>query len=266
MSTTEQSKWADKIAKLLRKAEGAQTTEEAEAFFSKAQELMSKYAIDEAMLRHAGGDQRNDIVREEFVMTGIYRFALSTLCYYVLKANDIETVQLGGKNPRRVGDKIMRETIVYIAVGYKNDIDRARLLYTSLELQALSAMTNWSKQNAEHLEMVKLVRGGKADHYEKRQFIESFAYGVNDKLTAAKKRGTEAAEHEHGKDSVALVVRDKGLAVRDALEDMFPHLRKGRARNMQGGTMASHNAGKAAGQRADTGDPSLRQRQQQLGK
>ena len=45
----DQNKYADKIAGLLRKAEDpAATSAEAEAFFAKAQELMTKYAIDEA--------------------------------------------------------------------------------------------------------------------------------------------------------------------------------------------------------------------------
>src|SRR5512134_846180 len=124
---TTQEAWADKISKLLRKAETT-TPEEAEALYAKAQELMAKYAIDEAMLRRAGELSTDEILEEEFVITGIYRFPLSHLCAYVIRNNDLEFFQWSGKNPRTVGGRLFKETVVYVAMGYKSDIDRVRIL------------------------------------------------------------------------------------------------------------------------------------------
>lgn len=243
------AKYADKIAKLLAKAEST-TPEEAEALTAKAQELMSRYAIDEAMLEMARGfaGTSNKVVREEFIIVGIYRFPLADLCTYVLYANDCKIVVRGGKNPREIDGRLFRETVVYWGVGFKSDIDRARLMYTSLMLQAIRAENAWWREN-QHLHEHK-KKGG---HYERRQFLASFGDATYLRMLQAKRAATKTAEKEYTTNSVALAVRDKNALVAQAYDDMFPHLRKGRARNMQGGSWDSHAAGTAAGQRADLG-------------
>jgi hypothetical protein len=49
--TVNKSAYVEKVRKLLVKAEGASTSEEAEAFFAKAQSLITKWEIEEAELR-----------------------------------------------------------------------------------------------------------------------------------------------------------------------------------------------------------------------
>jgi len=243
------AKYADKIAKLLAKAEST-TPEEAEALTAKAQELMSRYAIDEAMLEMARGFQnaKDDIVKEEFVIVGIYRFPLSDLCRYVLRANDCKLVVLGGKNPREIDGRIFRETVVYEAVGFKSDLDRARLMYTSLMLQAIRAENSWWRENQQYHEHKK-----KQGHYERRQFLTSFADATYFRMLDAKQKAQKGAEKEYTGDSVALAIRDKNALVSDAYGKFFPHLRKGRASNKKGGSWEAHAAGALAGQRADLG-------------
>lgn len=260
MTQTKQEAWAEKIDKILRKAEST-TPEEAEALFAKAQELMAKYSIDEAMLRQAGKGSDDGIIREEFVITGIYRFPLSDLCFRVLKNNDCEVVQYGGKNPRYVGGRLFKETVVYVAVGYKSDIDNARLLYTSLEIQAMRAEHAWWKEN----KWMYRAFAGKEQHYHRRQFYFSFSWGVDEKMKAGKQTARTQAETEHGSNSVALALRSKDLVVKSEFDKMFPDLRKSRSGSgLKSGSMDAHLSGKAAGKRADIGDPKLGGKKKEL--
>lgn len=243
------AKYADRIAKLLAKAEST-TPEEAENLTQKAQELMAKYAIDEALLQAARGfrGERDKVVKEEFVVYGIYRFPVADLALAALRFCDCKIVVLSGKNPRTVDGKLRRETIVYWGVGFKADVDRARILFTSLWLQASRAENAWWREN-QHLHEDK-PKGG---HYERRQFLFSFASAAHLKMVTAKQKAQQQAVKEHSSSGVELALRDKNAMVKDAYEDMFPSLTKGRGKNYQGGSYDSSSAGYAAGQRADIG-------------
>jgi hypothetical protein len=244
-----QAKYADKIAKLLAKAEST-TPEEAEMLTAKAQELMAQYAIDEAMISMARGfrNVKDQIVHEEFVIVGIYRFPLADLCNYLFRFSDLEHVVLGGKNPRNIDGRIFKETIVYRATGFKTDIDRARMLFTSLQLQAITAESVWWREH-KHEHEWKVKKG----HYERRQFLFSFAWAAGERMMEAKKAGQKKAEREHTSNSVALAIVSKDALVQQAYEDRYPNLKEGRAKSFQGGSMSSHAAGDAAGRRADIG-------------
>jgi hypothetical protein len=246
------AKYADKIAKLLAKAEST-TPEEAEMLTAKAQELMAQYAIDEAMIEAARGfsGESSKYGEEEFVAIGIYRYSLSKLTHVVLQANGLRTFEWTGKNPRVVDGKLYKETVVVVGCGQKGDLDRVRVLNTSLMLQAITAENAWWREH-KHEHEWKPKKG----HYERRQFLLSFAYGVHQKMTAAAERGKKAAEAEHSSDSVALVLRDKALVVQAEFEKRHPDLRSKRD-SKKGGSMAAHAAGHAAGLRANTGEPSV---------
>lgn len=244
-------KYADKIAKLLAKAEST-TPEEAEMLTAKAQTLMAQYAIDEAMIEAAQNfsGAASTIDEEEFVMVGIYRFPIAELCVAILFTNDLKVVGMGGKPHRVVDGKLFKETIVYKATGYKGDLDRARMLFTSLQLQALTAENAWWRENKDQHEWKP--KGG---HYERRQFLFSFADETHRRLREAKQRGQKAAEkeHAHESDSMALVLASKESKVLAKFEELHPNLRKGRAKSYQGGGWDAHTAGTAAGRRADLG-------------
>lgn len=256
-----QEKYADKIAKLLAKAEST-TPEEAESLTAKAQELMSKWAIDEAMVEAARGigHGSSNIVKEEFVIVGIYRFPLAELCIRILKVNDCSIVQLGGRNPRTIDGKLFRETVVYSVIGYKADIDRARFLHTSLMLQAITSENRWWDANKE--EHAWKVKGG---HYERRQFLFSFARETGRRLQDAKRAAENQAEKEYEGKSVALVLVGKQERVLAKRDEFFPSLRRVRHTGMRGGSHAAHAAGTAAGARADLGQTRLGENRRQIG-
>lgn len=252
---TIQETWADKISKLLRKAESTDSAEEAEAFYSKAQELMAKYAIDEAMLAAARDFKdvgANPIIKQEFVIYGIYRYPLMNLCFAVLRNNGLKAVLLYGSPWRTVGGRVYKETQVLDAVGYKTDLERASLLYTSLQLQALRAENIWWK---EHKPLYSHLKPSK-QHQARRGFLFAFAEGANKKLAEATQRGKKAAETEHGSDSVALVIRDKSLKVQDEFNKHYPSTVSLKDRKNHGDQFARSH-GYEAGQRADVGQSNL---------
>src|SRR5262245_5193795 len=224
--------YADTIAKLLAKAESTTHPEEAEIFWQKAQELMAKYAIDEAMLEAARGFRQDDpVTEEEFVVVGIYRFALQYLAITVMRNNDLEVYQKTGKLWRRLDGKVFKETVVLVGFGYKSDIDRARALYTSLLLQATRAENAWWKENEYLYRHEK--RGG---HYARRQFLTSYAGGVSEKLAAASRKAQAEAAEEHGTDSVALVLQSKEMKLKSEFKAAHPNLKPSRSR-YQGGSV-----------------------------
>jgi len=245
------AKYADKIAALLRKAEKTDHPEEAEAFYSKAQELMAKYAIDEAMLEASRGKQARSsdpIVKEEFVLTGSFREALRDLTAHVLRNNGVKVIKLSDPGWREVGGKVYKQVVVLVGVGYKSDLDRARILDTSLQLQAMQAQTRFVK------EYKYLYTRDRDLFLARRQFLFDFASGAGTKLSEATARGRAEAEKEHGSTGVALVLRDKDMMVADKFTQFFPHVRNVRRRQAAGDAFAG-GKGYEAGRRADVGQP-----------
>lgn len=83
----------DKIQKLLAKAERASTPEEGETFYAKAQELMAKWAIDDAMLR-ANKQSSDDKVTSKQITINKSKLwkSLVTLVDQIARANDVRAV------------------------------------------------------------------------------------------------------------------------------------------------------------------------------
>jgi Protein of unknown function (DUF2786) len=253
---TDQQKYAEKIAGLLRKAEST-TPEEAELLFAKATELMAKYAIDEAMLRSAGQSKTDDeITQEEFVTIGIYRHALYWIDIYALWNNGCELYEITRSGPRTVDGRKYAQTRVIVGHGFKSDLDAARLLATSLKLQCIRAEAAWWRDNS--LLYSEYSKGNQ--HAARRGFMLEFANGANSIMKIAFAKAKEAAEKERGEvsgesTSVAIALRDKGEMVRHSFEQAHPHLRSGRTSRMMQGDFNARQAGYAAGQRADVGQP-----------
>jgi hypothetical protein len=246
-----QETYADRINKLLRKAEST-TPEEAELLIGKAQELMTKYAIDEAMLdalRLSRGETGGNIVTEEFVMTGGFRVAYGNLCYYIMNQNDLEAVLIQDR-PRTVNGKTVKQTYILKATGFKSDMDRVRMLYTSLQIQAARFQAEWWATNRS-----MYVGRDRAGFVDRRQFLFSFANRISERLREAKVRATTSAAKEHGS-GMELVLRDKKALVTAEFNRMYPNLRSGRQRQ-QGGSLDSHHAGRTAADRADVGGGKL---------
>ena len=257
-TTTRQEAYAAKIAKLLRQAEGTKNEAEAEAFFTKAQELMTTWAIDEEMLDRARGDNRKErdkIVERHIEYTGIYSQALYDVGRAVAIANDCKVLIR-----KRNGS-----TTLYV-IGFEKDVDRVRLLDSSLQIQAVSGMKRWWTEHKPEFQ----YHSGSEQFRARRQYIFGFARGVGAKLQAARTTGEEQAveneaerhaagadpttqDHEQAKASVELVLRSKREQVNDWMDQKYGTSLRRVSRRYSSGSARAGSAGYQAGQQADVG-------------
>lgn len=248
---TMQNKYANKIALLLRKAEDpACSAEESEAFVNKAQALMTRYAIEEAMIDEARGDVRQDTVTEKLIpYLGVYQPALWDIGKEIGRAQNCK-VLISRENWRRPP-----QTVLYL-VGFESDIDRAIMLDASVQLQAQIAMRKWAK--AELPSWLTQPEKFKA----RRQFLFSFAEGLRARLAQAAQEGkeefvrSEAPPSVGGEDAtragMELVLRSRKDQVQDWYDEKYGRAR-GVSRRYDKGGFSSSRAGYRAGMNANTG-------------
>lgn len=272
-----QEKYADKIAKLLRKAENpAATPEEAEAFIAKAQELMTQYAIGEDLVRAAKGEvekAKEEIITEEILYTGSYAPALFMIGHAIAQQNSCRTLiadrpaHFGrddeGKRVRKPAGKKLS------IIGFESDVRNVIQLDTSAQIQATAGLTKWWRE-ADVPEYWTA-----SDKYKaRRQFLFSFAEGLGSQLRKARKLGEKAAaadeadrtgDADAAAESVALVVRSKKERVDEWMDQSYGKLRS-RPLNYAGGGGGARQAGFDAGRRADlSGRGKVGGHQRQLG-
>lgn len=245
-----EEKYADKIAKLLRKAEDENiSAEEAEAFLAGAQQLMTKYAIDEELIARARGtnlqQQEEKIVREEILLKGVFSQATMQIAYRIIRANGCKGVTTRGRG----------SDVTLAVIGYESDVARAQQLNASAQIQATSAMMKWWRtQDISYMSASEKFKA-------RREFLFGFASGLGAQLDAAKKKGEQdAAESEADRSggsaadataSVALVVKDKAAKVEDWMDEYYGRSLRTVNRRYSRGGLGSNSAGRQAGQRAD---------------
>lgn len=221
-----------KIQALLAKAESTDSPHEAEALIAKAQELMTRYSIDEAVLRTSKtGTDREDAVVTDWEVCGPYAKAKATLLGCVARNNGCKIVQGAKLN----SDQNLR---VYIA-GFPADIARTQDLYTSLLIVAQTDMIRERRLNPN-------VHGKSFAH----SFWLGFASRINQRLAAMKASATAEASSERGS-SVELAIVDRTKQVDRAVKDRFPRL--GSASMSRSSSMAGQRAGWASGGNAGLG-------------
>lgn len=244
--TGQQERYADKIAKLLRKAENpAVTPQEAEAFLAKAQELMTQWGIDEALIAKAAGQEvKEEIVEEIIKYTGVYHAALFDIGWAIARANDCKSF-IGRRG------SYTTQTVV----GFKSDVERVKMLDTSAQIQATGALTKWwAEQNSSYMTAMQKFKA-------RREFLFGFANGLHTQLIAAKKKGEKAAAQSEAEragvsateasESVALVVKSRKERVEDWVDKQYGRSLRGVSRNYASGGRDARAAGSAAGRKAD---------------
>lgn len=204
-----------KVRSLLAKAESTTFPEEAEALSAKAQELMTRHAIDRALVDEATatGGPGDRVV----TIDAPYARSRFLLLSEVARANRCRAVwdRDGG-----------RATIV----GFAADAEATEVLYTSLAVQATAAM---------------LASGDRPDRRTRgfrSSFLTAFATRIGERLRTAAAATAAAADRERGGE-VLPVLASREVAVDDAVAQRFPGLRSIRV-------TAVDRAGQAAGDRA----------------
>lgn len=238
--------YADRINKLMAKAERTEYKEEAEAFLAKAQELMTEYSIDEAMLRDCQPRVTEEIEELKLVYTGGMRKVLYRLGIRLAEYNGCRAFYTDRRHaqPRNVAVTV---------IGFPKDLERVELLDTSLRVQCAVALKKFSD---EHVDPT-WHRGYKRN--EKREFVLGYTDGVGVKLKVAEAKAVEDAAEAKGT-GVELAIRSRKDQIDDWTDKSYPNLRTVRSR-MQRGSTTSRMNGVQKGKRANTStDPTLRQR------
>ena len=205
-----------RIRALLAKAESTEFPDEAEALTTKAQQLMAQHSIDEALLAASSGSGSEP---------GACRIGVDNP-YEAPKAVLLDAVA-GANRAKSVWSKDLGFCTV---VGFPADLEAVELLYTSLLVQATSAMNSAGVQRG--------GGGGSRTKSFRQSFLVAYAARIRERLAEATARVTEealASESERsapgtaGPPSLLPVLAAREEAVQESTDRMFPGLRAGRA-------------------------------------
>ncbi|MET8172786.1 DUF2786 domain-containing protein [Streptomyces clavifer] len=226
-----------RIRALLAKAEATGFPEEAEALTTKAQELMARHSIDEALLAartHGGGTP------------GACRIGVDAP-YESAKAILLDAVASANRC-RAVWNSDLGFTTV---VGFEPDLEAVELLFTSLLVQGTAAMTK--------AEAGQRAGGRKRTKTFRQSFLMAYAQRLGSRLAADTARVTAAADTgdragrggEASAQGLLPVLAARDVAVTDAAERMFPRTTTSRVRGATDAEGWDH--GTAAADRAGMG-------------
>lgn len=217
-----------RVRKLLAQAEDPAATEaEAEAFNTKAAQLIARHGIDRAMLA-AAGKARDEITQVAITIDNPYSMDKAHLLQVIARPLRCRSAAYtSGKSASKV-----------IVLGFESDIERVQLLYTSLLLQAMTQLSH-VRPEFEWYESVAAYR---------RTWLRGFAEAVYRRLRSAEARAAEQDVAPSGSDrSTALVLRDRITQVEHAYHQAFPGVRTARPRKLSGtGYYDGHSAGERA--------------------
>ncbi len=223
--------WLTRVQGLIAKAESTEFPDEAEALLAKAQELMSRHAIDAAMLERAGRRQRDELTSVALVVEAPYATAKATLLGAVARANGCQTIRTsGGRGSQHC-----------VLVGHASDLAGAQALYAALSVHAVRSM------------LAAPVPPHDTARRFRHAFLVAFAARIGVRLAAATRAATHEAEAATG-GQAGLVLVQRERAVEQAVRQQFPRLRSSR---ISGSSGAGFAQGRRAADRAALGGPGL---------
>ncbi|MFF7980262.1 DUF2786 domain-containing protein [Streptomyces sp. NPDC007901] len=202
-----ESRMLTRIRALLAKAEATGYPEEAEALSAKAQELMARHSVDEALLA-AGAPAPDAPGACRIGVEPPYEQAKAVLLDAVATANHCRAVW---------NEPLSFSTVV----GFAADLEAVELLYTSLLVQATHAMTK--------AEATQRAGGRKRTKTFRQSFLAAYAHRVGDRLAAAAE--SAVTETETAVDLLP-VLASRETAVADRMERMFPETTTTRLRGV----------------------------------
>ncbi|MFE2275709.1 DUF2786 domain-containing protein [Streptomyces sp. NPDC059454] len=197
-----ESRALGRIRALLAKAEATGFPDEAEALSAKAQELMARHSVDEALL-----DAREPSAREpDACRIGVeppYEQAKAVLLDAVAGANHCRAVW---------NEPLGFSTVV----GFAPDLEAVELLHTSLLVQAMTAMTK--------AEAGQRAGGRKRTKSFRQSFLAAYAHRVGTRLAAV-------AETQVS-DDLLPVLASRAVAVTERTDRLFPETTTTRLRGV----------------------------------
>ena len=203
-----------RVRALLAQAESTTFPAEAEVFTAKAQAMMSRHAIDEAMVRHAAGN-RDRPITVRLPIDVPYAAEQAVLLHVVADAGRCRSIS-------------MSNYAMSTLIGAATDVRRVEILFTSLLLQAQAALNH------------EAASGGAGSHRRSRRFRAGFLAGYASRIGDRLHEERERAESDAGAEVLPVLAR-QSQAVDDELDRLFSD------RITRGGSKARDLAGWDAG-------------------
>ncbi|HSH59241.1 MAG TPA: DUF2786 domain-containing protein [Acidimicrobiales bacterium] len=211
----------ERVRALLAKAESTTFPEEAEALSAKAQELMARHAIDQAVLDAGQNGGSAGVVGWRIGVDDPYAAAKSILLDRIAKANRCSAVWC-----KHVGFSTV--------FGARSDLEMVELLFTSILVQGTEAMLRSGRS---------VDRSGRSRTRSFRQsFLLAYADRIGERLAAATAQVVAEGAERHGA-ALLPVLAGRAEAVEEAVQAAFPTV-------VEKGTAISNYSGWAAGRAA----------------
>ncbi|NGO13018.1 DUF2786 domain-containing protein [Streptomyces sp. HC44] len=197
-----ESRMLPRIRALLAKAEATGFPQEAEALTGKAQELMARHSIDEALLaaRTPAADA-----------PGACRIGIDPP-YETAKATLLDAVATANRCRAVWNEPLGFSTVV----GFEPDLEAVELLHTSLLVQATAAMTK--------AEAAARASGRRRTKSFRQSFLAAYAHSIATRLTSAAETQVTA--------DLLPVLATREAAVSDRADRMFPETTTTRLRGV----------------------------------
>ena len=189
----------ERIRALLAKAESTDFEAESLAFTAKAQELMTRHAIDLAMVERLSADEADAPVAVRVPVDAPYADAKSWLLQVVAKASRCRSV---------FHSRLDLSTIV----GFPTDVSAVELMFTSLLVQAQTAM-------AEAAANAPAGTRTRSQSY-RSAFLLSYTDRIADRLAEINRSVMAEAETTHGR-SLLPVLASREDRVDQAVDERF---------------------------------------------
>jgi hypothetical protein len=193
-----------RVRALLAKAESTEFEAEAETFTAAAQSLMARYSIDVAMLAAQPGSRSGAEGPQErrLSIDAPYEVPKLMLLHVVASANRCRSVW-------------HREVGFATVLGFTPDLQAVEVLFTSLLVQATTAMTRaGSRRDGSGRLRTRSFR---------RSFLTAYAQRIGEWLLEVTGDAVRQASAEMGRDLLPVLVT-RNQAVDDKVEQLFPKL------------------------------------------
>ena len=227
----------DKVRALLAKAESTEFEEEADALTAKAQELMARHAIDQAMV--AAVTSSEEPGGRRIGVSDPYAQSKAHLLAVIAQVNRCRSVWMAGYGFSTV-------------FGFAGDVDIVEVFYLSLLVQATRAMTASGA--------VRDRAGRSRTRSFRQSFLLSFARRIGERLQTATRTATAEASEVHGSHLLP-VLAGRAAAVDEAFDALFPDLVAILGSDLEPGRVGRWPGGRRSGPpRSRAASPSRRRR------
>lgn len=191
------SKVLNTIRGLLAKAESTSYAAEAEALSAKAQDLMTRYAIDNAVIDAREHMSLTDQVSSRrLLIENPYPEAKSSLLQAVSRVNGVRSIWL-------------KDYGLITIVGMPVDLDLCDLLFTSLLVQSARALTDAGSDADSRIPSFR------------RSFLLAYAARIGERLAQARERAARAASGDYGT-ALVPIMAERTEAVSTVFDELFP--------------------------------------------